>query len=74
MATPQPEPRVRGVHTPRSFMVRPGGGDLFILNIIAGGQVVNRILLTEPELRACADECLKAIGWTPVDYRKETQK
>jgi hypothetical protein len=53
-------------------MVRPGGGDLFILSIIAGGQVTQRILLTAPELRACGDECHRAIGWSAYVNRKES--
>jgi len=36
-----------------------------MLSIATAGTVTQRILLTEAELRACADACLAGIGWTP---------
>jgi hypothetical protein len=54
----------------RTFRCTEHGEGVYSLNVLAAGEIVARITLTQAEVRDCADCCLMALGWTAVDYRK----
>jgi hypothetical protein len=52
---------------PRTFTCpRYETSGYYSLRVLVEGKVVQRVILTEDEVRACAETLLAAIGWTPV--------
>jgi hypothetical protein len=59
-------------HEPRTFTCpRYETSGYFSLRVLVKGKVVQRVILTEAEARACAETLLAAIGWGPPGSEKK---
>lgn len=59
---------------PRSFRCDMYAPERYTLCVIVGGQVVDRINLSEGELRACAETLVRMLGWTPYRNPQRTEE